>query len=97
MKNKQLNHRQIRCLSALRSGCDQLSQAQASSAAWHARTSNDTWVRLSLTGGDVWMMTKMGLIERVPDERKFTLPKKKIHLAASQKTPLHLRSIKIAA
>jgi hypothetical protein len=92
-----LNQRQMRCLQALKSGCDQIAQANATSAAWHARTKTNDWVRLSLTGGDVWKMTKLGLIERVPDERKFTLPERAIHLVDSEKKPMVIKRVRIAA
>lgn len=93
-----LNTRQIRCLAALRTGKNELTQAHEASAAWHAITANNEIIRLSLTGGDVWMLNKMGLIERMPEQRRFTMPKSHICLMKTgKKSPSLLKNIKRAA
>ena len=69
-----LNKRQKKCIAALATSHGFLEQMNPQTAAWHIHGGSSTsQFRLSLTGGDVWKLVKMGLISKCENKRRFSL------------------------
>mgnify|MGYP001761680937 CR=1 FL=1 len=66
-----LSKRQTKCIAALKASGAELAQPDHS-ASWGVECAG-TWVRLCLTGGDVWQLVKSGIIVKHATERRFTL------------------------
>lgn len=66
-----LSKRQVKCIAALKASGAELAQP-AHSASWGVAHAG-TWVRLCLTGGDVWQLVKAGIIVKHATERRFTV------------------------